>query len=86
MDLIKGPFRRPVIQSNLRFKNSCGTGSGNTLMPLITEIKMKLIEMRLGDQEMIHGDAGLGAAISPVEQISDSSSRTLSNMKMSEGQ
>ena len=55
-------------------------------MSLITELKMKLVEMRLGDQEMIHGDAGLDAAISLVEQISDSSSRTLTNMKMSEGQ
>ena len=86
MDVIKCLFRSPVIQKNLRFENSSGTGSGNTLMPLITELKMKLVEMRLGDQEMIHGDAGLDAAISPVEQISDSSSRTLPNMKMGEGQ
>ena len=86
MDFIEGAFRRPVVQSNLRFENSCGTGSGDPLMSLITELKMKLVEMRLGDQEMIHGDAGLDAAISPVEQISDSSSRTLTNMKMSEGQ
>ena len=55
-------------------------------MSLVTKLKMKLVEMRLGDQEMIHRDAGLDAAISPVEQISDSSSRTLTNMKMSEGQ
>ena len=86
MDLIERAFRRPVVQSNLRFENSCGTGSGDPLMSLITELKMKLVEMRLGDQEMIHRDAGLDAAISPVEQISDSSSRTLTNMKMSEGQ
>ena len=86
MDFIEGAFRRPAVQSNLRFENSCGTGSGDPLMSLVTELKMKLVEMRLGDQEMIYGDAGLDAAISPVEQISDSSSRTLTNMKMSEGQ
>ena len=86
MDVIKGPFCSPVIQSNLRFENSCGTASGNALMPLVTKLKMELVEMRLGDQEMIHGDAGLDAVILPVEQISDSSSRTLPNMKMSEGQ
>ena len=86
MDLIEGAFRRPVVQSNLRFENSCGTGSGDPLMSLITELKMKLVEMRLGDQEMICGDACLDVTISPVEQISDSSSRTLPNMEMSEGQ
>ena len=86
MDVIKGPFCSPVIQSNLRFENSCGTGSGDPLMPLITELKMKLVEMRFGDQEVIYGDAGLDAAILLVEQISNSSSRTLPNMKMSEGQ
>ena len=86
MDVIEGPFRCPMVQSNLRFENSCGTGSGDPLMPLIAKLKVKLVEMRLGDQKMIHSDAGLDAAISPVEEISDSSSRTLSNMKMSEGQ
>ena len=86
MDVIEGPFRCPVVQSNLRFKNSRGTGSGDPLMPLITKLKMKSVEMGLGDQKMVHSDAGLDAAISPVEQISDSSSRTLTNMKMSEGQ
>ena len=55
-------------------------------MPLITELKMKLVEMRFGDQEVIYGDAGLDAAILLVEQISNSSSRTLPDMKMSEGQ
>ena len=55
-------------------------------MPLITKLTMELIEMRLGDQEVVHGEPSMDTAISTVDEISESSSRTLPNMKMGKGQ
>ena len=55
-------------------------------MPLVTKLTMELIKMRLGNEKVIHGDSGMDALVSTIEEVSYPSSCTLPNMKMGKSQ